>query len=266
MKEKGKRIFFVLTVAVLMCGVLRAESDRLSWDELGHTAFKDFTTNLPSRMWNDSKTIFEKEENLAALLLAGGASIAMHNSNADDHIADNFERHEVFNDGWDKTFDAFGGPGAHFAITGLWYLNSLSAKDDLNRERAWTMMTALSITGLTSIGLKAVVNNETPNGKILAWPSGHTASSFTVASVLDELYGPKVGIPAYIAAATVGVRMMDSGDHWGSDVLFGATLGWIVGHGVAGKYKEFEIAGFRPEPLTMIGGYPVTGVNFVKRF
>jgi len=40
----------------------------------------------------------EKEENLAALLLAGGASIAMHNSNADDHIADNFERHDVVHD------------------------------------------------------------------------------------------------------------------------------------------------------------------------
>jgi hypothetical protein len=30
--------------------------------------------------------------------------------------------------------------------------------------------------------------------------SGHAASSFTVASMLDEYYGPNVGIPAYVLA------------------------------------------------------------------
>jgi membrane-associated phospholipid phosphatase len=29
--------------------------------------------------------------------------------------------------------------------------------------------------------------------------------------------------------------MMDEGDHWASDVLFGAVLGWVVGHTVAGR-------------------------------
>src|SRR3989339_1158890 len=266
MQSKRKGFFFALSFVFLLSGILKAEPDRLNWNEFGYTATKDFTTNLPSRMWNDSRTIFEKDENWIALLLAGGASVAMHNSNADDNVADNFERHGVFNHDWDRVFALAGNPGTHFAATGVWYFTSLSFKDDLNRERAWTMMTALSINGLITVGLKAARDNDTPNGKSWAWPSGHTSSSFTVASVLDEFYGPKIGIPAYIAASTVAVRMMDSGDHWASDVVFGATLGWIVGHGVAGKYMEFEIAGFRPEPLTMIGGYPVTGVNFVKRF
>jgi hypothetical protein len=38
--------------------------------------------------------------------------------------------------------------------------------------------------------------------------------------------------------------MMDSHDHWASDVLFGGTLGYIVGHTVAGKHKQLELAGF----------------------
>ena len=61
--------------------------------------------------------------------------------------------------------------------------------------------------------------------------------------------------------------MMDSGDHWASDVVFGATLGWVVGHTVAGKHKKLELAGFDVVPYaveTDSGGS--AGVTLVKRF
>jgi hypothetical protein len=67
--------------------------------------------------------------------------------------------------------------------------------------------------------------------------------------VLDEFYGPRVGIPAYLFAGFVGYRMMDSGDHWASDVLFGGVLGYVVGHAIAGENKKLEIAGFEVLPL-----------------
>ena len=60
--------------------------------------------------------------------------------------------------------------------------------------------------------------------------------------------------------------MMDTGDHWGSDVVFGATLGWIVGHTIAGKHKKLEIAGFKVLPYTASNDGPVLGVNLMKRF
>ena len=128
------------------------------------------------------------------------------------------------------------------------------------------MTTALAITGLTTVGLKAIRDNETPNGREWAWPSGHTASSFTVASVLDEFYGPKVGIPAYVLASLVGYRMMDTGDHWASDVVFGATLGYVVGHTVAGKHNELEIAGFKVLPYTGNTKGTAIGISLVKQF
>ncbi|HUS73652.1 MAG TPA: phosphatase PAP2 family protein, partial [Sedimentisphaerales bacterium] len=108
--------------------------------------------------------------------------------------------------------------------------------------------------------------NETPNGKRWAWPSGHTSSSFTVAAVLDEFYGPKVGIPAYAVASVVAYRMMDTGDHWASDVVFGATLGWVVGHTIAGKHKKLEIAGFTVLPYMGNGDGPTAGISLVKQF
>ncbi|HUW19575.1 MAG TPA: phosphatase PAP2 family protein [Sedimentisphaerales bacterium] len=220
----------------------------------------------PERIIEDSNDTFMRKDNLTALLLAGGASIAMHNSEADDNIAGSFERHKVFNGFIDESFNVIGSPGTHFAVTGLWYALSADKQDEFNRERAWTMMTALAVDGLVTVGLKAIRDNHTPNGHKWAWPSGHTSSSFTVASVLDEYYGREVGIPAYCLASLVALRMMDTGDHWASDVVFGATLGWVVGHTIAGKHKQLEIAGFKVLPYTGNVFEPAIGVGLVRRF
>lgn len=221
---------------------------------------------FPNRFIEDSKDTFLRADNITALLLAGGASIAMHNSDADKNLAENFSEHRAFHGFADESLNVIGSPAFHFPVTALWYAISAENRDELNKQRALTMMTALSVTGLVTTGLKAARDNETPNGGSWAWPSGHTASSFTVASVLDEFYGPKVGIPAYILASLVAYRMMDTGDHWGSDIVFGATLGWVVGHTIAGKHKKLEVAGFELEPYTTTGDYAATGVSLVRRF
>ena len=224
--------------------------------------------NWPDRIIDDTKSSFFDNNNLVTLLMAAGGSIAMHNTDVDKNIAKNFERHSSFGSkGLDKFVDIAGNPGIHFAATGIWYAISHQKGDQLNKDRAWTMMTALSITGLTTMALKGIASNHTPNGKNFAWPSGHTSSSFTVAAVLHEFYGPEVGIPAYCGASVVAWRMMDSGDHWASDVLFGAVLGWVVGHTVAGKHKKLEVAGFKVEPFFGgLGDDGGTGICLSKRF
>ena len=221
---------------------------------------------FPARFLSDANETFSKPNNLAALLLVGGAGIVMHNTDADKNLNDNFQHHRAFNDTTSDFFDLAGNPGIHLGATGLWYLVSQSNNDKPNQERAWSMLSALAITDTGAFGLKLIVNTERPNGHDFSFPSVHTASSFCVASMLDEYYGPQVGIPAYLGACMVGWRMMDSGDHWASDVLFSGTLGYIVGHTVAAKHKQIEIAGFKIEPLIDIGSHPSTGIALVKRF
>jgi membrane-associated phospholipid phosphatase len=211
------------------------------------------------------KTFFEKD-NLFLLLMAGGGSIALADR-ADGKIADHFERHRSMPQDLDKFTELAGNPGTHFAATGIWYGIAANKKDDINIQRSWIMFRALAVTNVTTLGLKLIVNNHTPNNHSLAWPSGHTASSFTVAAVLDEFYGHKVGVPAYLAAGFVGYRMMDSGDHWASDVLFGGVLGYVVGHAIAGENKELRFAGFRIQPLiTTLHKRPSAGVALAKEF
>ena len=229
----------------------------------------DKVWSLPGLVIEDSKEIVTTDNNLFWLLAAAGGSIALRQGGGDDRIADNFRDNPWVSDhkDLDKWVDYAGSPGIHFAAAGLWYLSSASKGDPAGTRNAWTMFEALSVNGAATLALKLIVNDETPNDHDLAWPSGHTSSSFTAAAVLDELYGPEVGIPAYLGAGFVGYRMMDSGDHWASDVLFGAVLGYIVGHNVAHKYAVPEVAGFQLAPYTdVVADRFVTGVGFVKDF
>ncbi len=227
-------------------------------------------SELPEKVLDDMQRVYLREDNFIALSLAGTASIAMHNNGNDDKIADNFEDNTSLNEFGDRSLDFLGGPGQHFAAAGLWYLFASANDAQLQKERASIMLESLSVTGFTTLTLKAARRNDTPNGKDWAWPSGHTSSSFTVAAVLDEFYGPAVGIPSYALAGAVGYRMMETGDHWASDVVFGAVLGYITGHSIAGDKKPRLAAGgfnilpfFQPELTDNFHG---TGISFSRRF
>jgi hypothetical protein len=64
-----------------------------------------------------------------------------------------------------------------------------------------------------------------------SFPSGHTAWAFAVATVVARRHGNHKWVPivAYGLAATVGFARMSSASHFGSDVFFGAALGYTVG-------------------------------------
>ncbi len=225
--------------------------------------------NWPKRIVEDSRESCLRPDNLAILLMAGGASVVLHNSGVDDKVADNFRDHHSFHGFTDEGLNVAGHPWTHLGFAALWYANSKKNQDNFNLERAKAMIAALSVTNVVTFGLKAIRHNDTPNGKDWAWPSGHASSSFTVASMLDEFYGPNVGIPAYLLASLISYRMLDTGDHWTSDVVFGAALGWVVGHTFADRQKQLEIAGFKVLPYTNYvpaTNDTVMGVNLVKRF
>jgi membrane-associated phospholipid phosphatase len=95
---------------------------------------------------------------------------------------------------------------------------------------------------LTTTALKVAANTDSPNGEGPAWPSGHTSSSFTVAEVLNQSYGPWVGVPAYALAGVAAFGRIDDEEHDFRDLIFGMALGIVVGHTVATEH-ELEIFG-----------------------
>lgn len=61
-----------------------------------------------------------------------------------------------------------------------------------------------------------------------SFPSGHTATAFMTATMLNKEYGyksPWIGIGAYTVAAGTGMMRMANNKHWLSDIMVGAGSG-----------------------------------------
>lgn len=85
----------------------------------------------------------------------------------------------------------------------------------------------------TGIILKSIFNRERPDNQTsLRWnssfPSGHTLSYFSLATVYSAKY-PKYAIPLYGFGVIVGLSRVYLGEHYPSDVLAGAVLGIGIG-------------------------------------
>jgi membrane-associated phospholipid phosphatase len=86
-------------------------------------------------------------------------------------------------------------------------------------------------------------------------PSGHTAAAFATATVLQDHFGWKVGVPAYGFGAYVAASRMSANKHYLSDVLLGAAIGVAAGRTVTiGSGKARFQMGVAPTP----GGAAVT--------
>lgn len=74
----------------------------------------------------------------------------------------------------------------------------------------------------------------------LAWPSGHAACSFALASALASMQRdrPWVGVLGYSLATGIAVGMLVGDHHWTSDVLFGAALGQSVGFPIGSAFRR----------------------------
>jgi len=106
---------------------------------------------------------------------------------------------------------------------------------DSPRFRAMTydMLDAAVVNFTYTEVLKVAVGRERPNGQDnKSFPSGHTSNAFAMASVAQLHYGWKIGVPAYALAGLMGVSRIHQDKHWLSDVVAGATLGYIAGRTV----------------------------------
>lgn len=88
----------------------------------------------------------------------------------------------------------------------------------------------LLVTGVIVTTIKSLANRRRPNGEdSYSFPSAHSAYAFASASVLNEFYGWKVGLPAYILAGLTATARMEDNQHWFSDTVAGAAISVIIG-------------------------------------
>ena len=93
-------------------------------------------------------------------------------------------------------------------------------------------------------------------GGLDAFPSGHAAASFAVATVLARYFPEWRGL-WYGVAVFVGVARVVKGSHFPTDVLGGAVLGFLIAYVWARTLKEWRVNAVHALPQTlplMIGG------------
>ena len=219
--------------------------------------------NLPGDLWHQTVDVYTNPLNLIILAGAGGASIAVA-QHQDEDTAEFFDEHHHFGQGWRDALSFAGSPATHFVLAGLWYTVGAVKQDDKTYEVGKTLIDALIINGLSTSLIKIVSNRESPNGEEQAFPSGHTSSSVTFATVMHEAYGPWVGLPLYGLSALVAMERLDDGEHWISDVVFGAALGLVVGHTVAGGRPPEVFGGQLAPYVNPENG--ISGIAWVKTF
>lgn len=221
--------------------------------------------HMPSDLWRDTKLVYANPVNLVILGTAYAGSLTLQQTGVDHSVERHFhkDRHH-FKEDWRDAFGAAGNPGTHFALAGAWYLIGQQSRDDKTYDVGKTMFSALIINGLTVLVGQAATWDRSPNGETGTFPSGHTSSSFVMASVLHRAYGHAVGIPLYGLATLVAVERIDSGEHYFADVVMGGVLGTVIGHAVAGG-RDPEFFGWKVVPYASphSGG---SGIALMKTF
>jgi membrane-associated phospholipid phosphatase len=73
-----------------------------------------------------------------------------------------------------------------------------------------------------------------------AFPSGHAAAAFSIATVFATRYKDKKAIPVlcYSAATLVGISRLTEHQHWASDVFVGGLIGYVCGKQVVANFNK----------------------------
>ena len=191
--------------------------------------------HLGFRLAQDFKTLFTTRQNLWILGAGLGAVAATHPF--DEDVADSGLNSERYGGKRLDQFFEFGetlggglvqaGAAATTLIAGkLTHNSSIEALgNDLVRAQILTQ-------GLTFAAKAAVARERPDSSNKRSFPSGHASATFASATVLHRHYGWKIGGPAYAVAAYVAGSRLNESKHYLSDVIFGATLGILVGRSV----------------------------------
>jgi len=172
---------------------------------------------------NDFKHLPSRE---SFWIAAGGGAVALAVHPADNSVNGKLAKHdEVFNAG-----AVIGNSatliGASFATWGVGKAvgNQEVSHVGLDLLRSFIESEAMVQT------LKHTIRRERPNqGGGYAFPSGHAADTFAVATVVERHAGLRWSLPVYAVASYVAMSRLHENVHYLSDVVFGAAVGTIAG-------------------------------------
>lgn len=201
--------------------------------------FKKDYDNFFSMLRDDARGVVNRDN--AIVLGVGLAGALVIRKDLDKRVRNGVESSPMRWGEGSKALGHLADPQFQVPVIMAVYAHSLRTQNEELHEFSESLISAFTLTGLGTLGVKAIANTDRPspewNGGHFGFPSYHAASSFSMAAVVDEYYGPSAAVPAYALAGLIGWSRIDEQDHDLSDVVFGSVLGYVIGKSVAQKHR-----------------------------
>jgi len=137
---------------------------------------------------------------------------------------------------------AYGSQLLHIPVAIAWWAIAAAAGSGRDADAGRDLLRAqLSVVSWT-YAIKIAAQRTRPNGDPRSFPSGHASTTFATAIVLQDHYGWKLGLPAFLAASYTAASRITANQHWTSDVVFGAAVGVACGRTVTIHFRETRVA------------------------
>jgi len=150
--------------------------------------------------------------------------------------------------------------GASYTLAGFSAATYLIGKSIHNEHASKTGLMGLEALAHTEVlvwGLKVATGRERPTegtheGRLWkgsdSFPSGHAATSFAVATVFAYQYSNHIAVPitAYSLATLIAASRTAARRHWASDVVVGASMGFLIGRFVHKSHRDSALNGESP--------------------
>src|SRR5215469_8524966 len=140
-----------------------------------------------------------------------------------------------------KTISDYGAAAMGAGVAGAWLLGEARHDDHMTEAGFLSGEAAVSTLAIAELG-KYAFGRQRPqvgNGKGDffsggdSFPSLHAAAAFSIATVMSEEYpNPYITFLSYGAATGIAAARVTARQHFASDVLVGAGLGWFMGRQV----------------------------------
>jgi len=175
-------------------------------------------------------------------LVALGAGICY---TQDTSIRDYFQQNRTGDsDNVARFFMHFGDGSFSSAIVASLYVYGEFNDDDKCKRAGLLGAESMAVNALLTSGVKLTLRRPLPDSGLpydtwyskwntiddLAFPSGHTSSAFACATIIATEFSdtPLIPIVAYTTASLTALSMLDMNQHWASDILPGAALGYYT--------------------------------------
>jgi len=174
---------------------------------------------------------------------------------ADDYV----EEHLVGNTGFEDFFSLGKWVGSVYvqmgSAVGLWAVGRYivapaggEPRTNKYSEIGFDLMRAQFLSQGIVQAMKNIGQRDRPTGECCSFPSGHAASAFAAASVLERHLGYRASWPFLVGATYVGTSRLVDNRHFLSDVVMGAAIGTASGWTVVGSRGRNRIT-MQPVPI-----------------